>query len=117
MQQRHQKALNDALAIIKASDVSSFIQSIYLYGSCSRNEEQWNSDVDLFVEFKDSFDILKYKRQVLRLRSDVNAIDIIAPEVDVHFSIGTDWKDSSLEYYNNIRKDGIKVWENSSNCY
>lgn len=57
-QKRSNKAIEAALSEIKKSDIAPFVQNIYLYGSCARNEQTYGSDVDLLIELTPAFDIV-----------------------------------------------------------
>ena len=43
-------SINYAIAQIKQSKIAPFVQDLYLYGSCARNEQDYDSDVDLLLE-------------------------------------------------------------------
>lgn len=43
---RQQKVLDYALDQIQSSTLMPYINAIYLYGSCARRQEHWDSDVE-----------------------------------------------------------------------
>lgn len=65
--ERHNQALYHALGVIKKSAIAPFVKELYLYGSCARKEEEWDSDVDLFMELKEDFRNHKELKMPLRL--------------------------------------------------
>ena len=48
--ERHQEAIEYALNILSANPYKSYIDKIYMFGSCARKEQRYTSDVDLLVE-------------------------------------------------------------------
>lgn len=103
-------SINYAIAQIKQSKIAPFVQDLYLYGSCARNEQDYDSDVDLLLELSDDIDLDKYRSDLLILRSKVMPISDDLPEVDLRIEIGDKWKNSSLFFYQNVKKDYISVW-------
>lgn len=110
-QNRSKRSIDYAIRQVKKSRLSSFVQKIYVYGSCARKEQSYTSDVDLFIEFAPDFDINTYKDELNDLRGHVSPTDLELPEIDLHVTVGTDWENSSMEYYKNIREEGINIWE------
>lgn len=109
---RHYQALLYALEQIKKSELSQFIEKIYLYGSCARGEEEWDSDIDLLVQLRE--EARKYpetKKQILLLKGEVSTDEIADPEANVRFVFGSEWENSSMLYYANVRRDGINLWQ------
>ena len=49
---------------------------LYLYGSCARGEQNYGSDVDLFLELQPDFDAQKYKDDVILLKGRVSPADM-----------------------------------------
>lgn len=109
---RHYQALQYALDQIKKSELSRFIEKIYLYGSCARGEEEWDSDIDLLVQLQE--EARRYpetKKQILLLKGEVSTDEIADPEADVKFVFGSEWGNSPMLYYTNVRRDGINLWQ------
>ena len=120
MQKRHQKSLDYALNIIKDINIknNNFIDSIWMFGSCARNEENYNSDVDLIcVVNKNDANTIKLMREI---RSKViNCDDFNLPEIDVCFKYNNGdknyipWNDKNNNdtFSKQLKKDAIKIWE------
>jgi len=109
--ERQSKALQYAIDQIKQSPICPFVSELYLYGSCARNEEKFDSDVDLLLELHDDFPVDSPLRiDLVRLRSNVSSGDIDDPETDLKVVIGNTWKDNKMWYYRNVRKEGKKIW-------
>lgn len=87
------------------------MQNLYLYGSCARNEQDYDSDVDLLLELSPKIDKKLYFEDMLILKSKVVPVDDLLPEVDLKIEIGDSWKNNSMLYYQNIRKEGIQIWK------
>lgn len=109
---RTNQSLNYALSVLKASVIAPFISHVYLYGSCARQMQRYESDVDILVEFSESIDQDKYHEDVIHLRAAASPVDIDLPVVDIHFVVGNNWRNSNLLYYRNVKRDGIDVWSN-----
>lgn len=107
---RSNKSIAYALEKIRESDISIYVKKIYLYGSCARKEQKFNSDVDLFMELSDNFDIEKYRNTIIILKGSVSPLDSALPEVDLKVVIGNSWMNNDMLYYQNIRKEGINLW-------
>ena len=109
--ERHQKALDYAINQIKNSPISPFVESLYLYGSCSRGEEKWRSDVDLFLELKEEFVEHPELRTDLRLlMGTISSAELSDAEADLKVIIGKEWLASNSIFYKNVRRDGISLW-------
>ena len=103
-------SINYAIAQIKQSKIAPFVQVLYLYGSCARNEQDYDSDVDLLLELSDDIDLDKYRSDLLILRSKIISTSDDIPEADLRIEIGSTWKNSNLFFYKNIKKDCISIW-------
>lgn len=49
MDKRHEQSLLHALDVLGQERYKKYIRAIYLYGSCTRSEQKYHSDVDLFL--------------------------------------------------------------------
>lgn len=108
---RHNAALDYALEQMKKSDISPFIEAVYLFGSCARGQEKWESDVDLLVQLAPSF--LQYpelKRKLYLLRAEASTDNLYDVEADIKFVIGTEWESSAMLFYENIKREGKQLW-------
>lgn len=110
--ERHQKALEYALNQIKNSPIKEFIHSIWLYGSCARNEQKYNSDVDILIVVnatqKEFFDI---KKDIIFLKGNVSTLNASDPEVDLKIILNETFLFDTSLFLNNIRKDGLLIWK------
>lgn len=108
---RSDKAIQFALAEIKKSDIGSYVQHVYLYGSCARNEQSYGSDVDLLIELDESFRTSKGKLTLIsELRSRLSNHDEGLPDIEIKFVIGEQWKTDNTIFFSNVRRDGKKLW-------
>ena len=108
---RSDKAIECALSEIKISDIAPFVESVYLYGSCARNEQTYGSDVDLLIELTPTFDKAEKKSVMIsKLRGRLNNLGESMPEVEAKFVIGDKWKSDESLFYRNIRRDVRKLW-------
>ena len=104
---RTQKAIEFAMMEIKKSKISSYIRHIYLYGSCARDEQTYESDVDLFIELDPSFRQVKNKTEVvLEVKERLTKIDRSLPDVEIKVVIGDQWKHENGLFYQNVKKEG-----------
>lgn len=109
-------AMNNTFSRIKKSDLFPFIKKIIIYGSCARdeirNEDNYfgsRSDIDLFFVLDDSINITN--RMILDLRTEIAVDEDTYMEIDSRFTIGDNWETSKSIYFDEIRKDGIILWE------
>lgn len=106
---RSKVSIEYALDKIRKSRITPYVQDLYLYGSCARKEQDYDSDVDLFLVFSSDIDEAIYHEDLLLLNSNVSPTDSSLPEVDLHIEIGDNWQSSKLMYYENIKKEGIRI--------
>lgn len=109
---RSEKTISYAVNQIQKSSIAPFVNHVYLYGSCARKMQNFNSDVDLFLELSEDFDSAQYRDEVLRLKGTVSPKDICAPEVDLKVVVGDYWRDSKMLYYKRVKTEGVDVWNN-----
>lgn len=105
---RHLKVLNDAIKILSEDPYRQYIEEIYLYGSCARGNEKYNSDVDLFLQCNQQLSGIVARK----MRVEVMPDDIKLPDVELKFTKDDQWKRASDQFSQNIRKEGILVWKN-----
>ena len=80
--------------------------SCVLYGSCSRSDCKYDSDVDLLVLLDDfSCDVQRKGRQLL---SELNSNVIV--KLDVAFCEKNRFNGAKSTYYNSIKRGGIVLW-------
>lgn len=111
LENRTKRSLEYALYKLKTSEISPYIQQVYLYGSCARREQSYGSDVDLFIELDESFDLEKYRSALHQIKGSISPTFANLPDIDLHVTVGEGWKEDKLLYYKNIRKEGIKLWD------
>lgn len=107
---RSEKTIAYAINRIKESTIAPYVKHLYLYGSCSRCTQNFNSDVDLFLELVDEFDSEQYRDEVIRLKGIVSPKDIHSPEVDLKVVVGNGWRNNKMLYYKRVKTEGIEIW-------
>ena len=112
LQNRCNRSMQYAITQIKNSPLSPFVRALYLYGSCARKQQTFNSDIDLFLELKKESDKEQLKNAIIQLKSNVIPLEMNLPEVDLKVVFGDDWKSDHSLYYQNIKREGISIWEN-----
>ena len=108
--QKSMASIKYAINVIKSSRIAPYIHGLYLYGSCARKEQNYDSDVDLFLVLSPELDRKYYGDDILILKSKVTPPDTSLPEVDLKIEIGDDWENKTMLYYQNIKKEGIQLW-------
>ena len=109
--ERQQLILEYALNRLIISPLAPYIDAVYLYGSCARGSEHWDSDVDLLVQFNRSLrDHPELKREMRLLKSQVTTDNIYDPETDLKIVVGNDWRHSNMPFFENVRKEGLLIW-------
>lgn len=109
--ERHLRAIEYALDRIRESPLRVFVKRVVLFGSCSRGEEKYDSDIDLLLELDESFrGHPELRSNVFLLRSQASSVEADDVEADLKFVIGKDWESSRMLFYRNIRRDGIDLW-------
>jgi predicted nucleotidyltransferase len=103
---RHRKSLEYALKILLDKEYNKYILSIYLYGSCARAEQKYNSDVDLFIFITEDMDRKVYNK----LKSDISPEYLGLPIVDLHCSKSDKFSDVNL-FNKNLKKESELLWE------
>lgn len=109
--ERSAKSIRYAMERIKKSALAPYAKNLYLYGSCARQSQSYLSDVDLFLVVDDTCDARLFHEEIFILRGSVIPEDTSLPEVDLYAVRGEAWRDNKLEYYRNIEKEGIEIWE------
>lgn len=105
---RHKQALRYAMEKISCSPLASYVNELYLYGSYARGTQTWESDVDLLLILDGNAPNLKKK--IIKLKAEVSQDGIDDVQVDLKVLYGNAWKESSMLYYQNIRREGKKLW-------
>jgi predicted nucleotidyltransferase len=108
---RHQQALDYAIKKIKDSEFAKYVEDIYLFGSCARQEAQWNSDVDICMILNPGAGTIPdFSRKIHLLKGTISEEALSSAETDLKIVFGNDWKNSRNLFYHNIRRDGVSVW-------
>lgn len=105
---RHFAALKYAMEKICDSEVSGYVDELYLYGSYSRGTHRWDSDIDLLLVLDERARILK--AEVLKLKSEVTMDDLYAVKVDIKVVFGGEWKKSPMLFFTTIKEESKKLW-------
>ena len=109
--ERSERAIEYARRQIEESPVAPYLPKLYLYGSCAREEQTYQSDVDLMLELKPTFDINMLRDEIILLKSRVNPAQSDMPEVDLKVVIGNEWEGEHTLYFENIKKEGRNIWQ------
>ena len=102
---RHKHAIEKAITQIIGSTVP--VDKIMLYGSCSRGEARYDSDVDVCIIIKRALTEEEHE-EYIRLKGRLMWSDL--PEIDLHIVNGERLYEDDSTYINAIRKDGIVLW-------
>ena len=103
MTDRHKKALKHACCVLKEIP---YVRRIYLFGSCARGDETYQSDVDLFILTESGVS----KDQLFDMKCKVISDDLSLPDVNL-ITADSLQKLTSVQFVNNIIKDGVLVWK------
>ena len=109
---RHTRALRAAQDKILCSKLAQYVKELYLYGSVAREQEKWDSDIDLLLVLdssqKGNHEI---KKEIVYLKGNITDDEIDAPEIDLKVVFGEKWKTSKQTYYKNILQEGRDIWK------
>lgn len=105
---KHLQVMNNALKILCTEPYEQYIGAIYLYGSCARGDQRFDSDVDLLVQYNHLFD-QKIGRE---MRIAVMPDDVSLPDVELKFAKQDGWEQATDQFSKNIKKEGILLWKN-----
>lgn len=102
---RHAESLRYALNVLSQPEYKKYIRAVYLYGSCARREQKFNSDVDLFLFLDEGMpdDLIREMRMAVIPHYSL-------PEVEIKFS-KTDLFSNSRHFNRNLERDGRLIWE------
>ena len=108
IESRHKQALRYAMEKISRSPLAPYVNELYLYGSYARGTQTWESDVDLLLTLDGNAPNLK--KEIIKLKAEVSQDGIDDVQVDLKVLYGDAWKTSQMLYYQNIRREGKKLW-------
>ena len=106
--ERHIRAIEYALNIIRNSRFAPYCRGVYLFGSCARHTERFNSDIDLLlVVDNDAYDFLKpFIRQLI---VDVEEPNIHAAEADLKVVSQSMLDNSTNNFLRSIKTYMIRI--------
>lgn len=104
MDRRHKLALEYALSVIQEK-YGEYINEAYLYGSCARGEENYDSDVDTLLFIKDSMP----KEKRLMIGADTCPDDFTLPDIDIHIYLGSLEEKEDNCFFTNIKTEGQRL--------
>lgn len=104
---RHHEAITYALEILNDHPYQSYIDKIYMFGSCARKKQKYTSDVDLLVECNENMT----PELARRMRIAVMPEELDMPEIDLKFVTKDTWKNQKNQFAKNLVKEGILLWE------
>ena len=105
MDSRHEQSLLYALNVLGEERYKKYIRAIYLYGSCARGEQKYDSDIDLFLFLSTNVPDNIIRDMRLAVIPNYNL-----PEVELKTSKSNEFS-SSYHFNQNIRRDGVMLWE------
>ncbi|WP_077611967.1 nucleotidyltransferase domain-containing protein [Clostridium sp. Marseille-P2415] len=100
---RHMQSINSALKILCSEAYKPYIEAVYLYGSCARGDQKFDSDVDLLLQCNDKFTPAIGRR----MRIDAMPDNWNLPEVELKFVYGDSWKTGRDQFSRNLEKEGV----------
>lgn len=100
-----------AMKKIFESKIFDYIDAVYLYGSCARYEQRYDSDVDIAIELSENINIDSYKDEIFMLLSKISPVNSDIPDVDTKILIGSNWRCSPMLYYKNLSRDAIVLYK------
>ncbi len=101
--ERHQEAIEYALNILSANPYKSYIDKIYMFGSCARKEQRYTSDVDLLVECGERIP----PELVRSMRIAVMPEELDMPEIDLKFVARDQWRNQTNRFSQNQVEEGV----------
>lgn len=107
LSKRHEFVIRQSLEKLLNSQYKDMVETIYLFGSCSRGTQNYNSDVDILIQHNASLDA-KIARE---LRVELMPEDYDVPEVDLKFTCGDQWLKAEDRFSRNLRKDSELLWK------
>ena len=116
--ERHQRTLHKYISHVLKNEFIKYINKIYLYGSCARNEQTFYSDIDLFIVLKENIsdDEFWKVKSVLSGECMLCVSDAANDaDIDIHYTKNSEWYSANDFFYEQIRKDCILLWERNKN--
>ena len=116
--ERHQRTLHKYISSVLSNEFVKYINKIYLYGSCARNEQTFYSDIDLFIVLKENINDDEFwkVKSVLAGECMLCVSDAANDaDIDIHYTKNSEWYSANDFFYEQIRKDCILLWERNKN--
>lgn len=116
--ERHQRTLHKYISSVLSNEFVKYINKIYLYGSCARNEQTFYSDIDLFIVLKENINDDEFwkVKSVLSGECMLCVSDAANDaDIDIHYTKNSEWYSANDFFYEQIRKDCILLWERNKN--
>ena len=116
--ERHQRTLHQYISSVLSNEFVKYINKIYLYGSCARNEQTFYSDIDLFIVLKENINDDEFwkVKSVLSGECMLCVSDAANDaDIDIHYTKNSEWYSTNDFFYEQIRKDCILLWERNKN--
>ena len=116
--ERHQRTLHKYISSVLSNEFVKYINKIYLYGSCARNEQTFYSDIDLFIVLKESINDDEFWKVKSVLSGEcMLCVSDAANDADIatHYTKNSEWYSANDFFYEQIRKDCILLWERNKN--
>ena len=127
--ERHQRTLNKYISSVLNNEFVKYINKIYLYGSCARNEQTFYSDIDLFVVLKEDINVNTREAkesinddEFWKVKSVLSGECMLCvsdaandADIDIHYTKNSEWYSANDFFYEQIRKDCILLWERNKN--
>lgn len=104
---RHQKAIEFALKKIKESPLSKYVVEVVLFGSVARNEERFDSDIDLLLVLNEQARAMK--KDISYLKGNISSDEIEDAEADLKITFNKDWRNSMETIFLCIKMDGVDI--------
>lgn len=117
MKERQRNTIKFVVNKIIETDISNIVQSIWLFGSCARDEDIYSSDVDIVCIINSCNP--EDRRIMRRIRSEASCTNVGDPDVDIIFKYNNGnitcipWNEDNSTFSKQLRKDAIKIWERS----
>ena len=115
MSTRHENALRYALGVIKTSELCQYTKALYVYGRCARHEETYDDDLELMLVLAEEVEHMPhYYSQICKLMNDVTDPTLFCVKTDLEVVTDDDWNRIESDHFNNIRSEGIEVWNTNN---
>lgn len=112
MRERQAKALAYAEKRIRESAIYPYVKRLILFGSCAREEERFDSDVDLLLVLDPSVKEMNgYSTKIHFLKGVISSDDPKDTETDLKVAIGSDWETDPSTFFSLVRKEGKIIWQ------